>query len=132
MDSSGVYLSGIFHGTFPKAVYSTMIAEKFQIYSVKITGKYICQSKKKKGICPFLLMPPTKTLSGFYQYSPGRRKLPIPTEQCFLKIYFFPCRKGGEDYGVNKITKLKRTQVLVTSFDKFHHFYIFGFCFVVP
>ena len=63
MDSSGVYLSGIFHGTFPKAVYSTMIAEKFQIYSVKITGKYICQSKKKKGICPFLLMPPTKTLS---------------------------------------------------------------------
>ena len=48
MDSSGVYLSGIFHGTFPKAVYSTMIAEKFQIYSVKITGKYICQSKKKK------------------------------------------------------------------------------------
>ena len=132
MDSSGVYLSEIFHGTFPKAVYSTMIAEKFQIYSVKITGKYICQSKKKKGICPFLLMPPTKTLSGFYQYSPGRRKLPIPTEQCFLKIYFFPSRKGGEDYGVNKITKLKRTQVLVTSFDKFHHFYIFGFCFVVP
>ena len=132
MDSSGVYLSGIFHGTFPKAVYSTMIAEKFQIYSVKITGKYICQSKKKKGICPFLLMPPTKTLSGFYQYSTGRRKLPIPTEQCFLKIYFFPSRKGGEDYGVNKITKLKRTQVLVTSFDKFHHFYIFGFCFVVP
>ena len=48
MDSSGVYLSGIFHGTFPKAVYSTMIAEKFQIYSVKITGKYICESKKKQ------------------------------------------------------------------------------------
>ena len=48
MDSSEVYLSGIFHGTFPKAVYSTMIAEKFQIYSVKITGKYICESKKKQ------------------------------------------------------------------------------------
>ena len=27
--------------------------------------------------------------------SPGRRKLPIPPEQHFLKIYFFPCRKGG-------------------------------------
>ena len=25
-----------------------MIAEKFQIYSVKITGKYICESKKKQ------------------------------------------------------------------------------------
>ena len=23
-----------------------MVAEKFQIYSVKITGKYICESKK--------------------------------------------------------------------------------------
>ena len=132
MDSSGVYLSGIFHGTFPKAVYSTMIAEKFQIYSVKITGKYICQSKKKRNLSIFTHASNQNSLSGFYQYSPGRRKLPIPTEQCFLKIYFFPSRKGGEDYGVNKITKLKRTQVLVTSFDKFHHFYIFGFCFVVP
>ena len=27
-------------------VYPTMVVEKFQIYSVKITDKYICESKK--------------------------------------------------------------------------------------
>ena len=44
MDSKGVYLSRIFLKFFPK--YSTMVAEKFQIYSVKITGKYwICSSQ---------------------------------------------------------------------------------------
>ena len=36
-----------------------MFAEKFQIYSVKITEKYISGSKNL--ICSFLLMPPKKT-----------------------------------------------------------------------
>ena len=30
---------------FPKPVYSTMVVEKFQIYSVKITDKYFCETK---------------------------------------------------------------------------------------
>ena len=30
---------------FPEPVYCTMVEKKFQIYSVKITGKYICDSK---------------------------------------------------------------------------------------
>ena len=50
MDSSGVYLSRIFHGTFPKAVYSTMIAEKFQIDSVKITGNTFVSQKKMESV----------------------------------------------------------------------------------
>ena len=29
---------------FCKHVYYTMIADKFQIYGVKVTGKYICES----------------------------------------------------------------------------------------
>ena len=39
---------------FPKPVYSTMVVEKFQIYSVKITDKYFCETKN--WICSFLLM----------------------------------------------------------------------------
>ena len=68
---------------------------------------------------------------GFYYYPPGRRELPIPPEQRFLKT-FFPEEKGVEDYGVEKIPKL--TKLSVISFDKFHHLcnlYIFGLRFVV-
>ena len=49
---------------FPKPVYSTMVVEKLQIHCVRITGKYICESKN--WICSFLLMPSSKTLPGFY------------------------------------------------------------------
>ena len=67
MDSWGFYLSRIFLEFFPKPVYSTMVVEKFQICSVQITGKYICETKN--WIWSFLLMPPTKNLPpGFYHY----------------------------------------------------------------
>ena len=45
---------------------------------------------------------------GFYHYAPGRRELHIPPEQCFLKIFFPEQKKGGEDYGVEKITKINK------------------------
>ena len=45
MDSQGVYLSRIFLEFFLKRVYCTMVAEKFHIHGVKITEKYICESK---------------------------------------------------------------------------------------
>ena len=35
----------MFFGFFLKPVYPTMIVEKFQTNGVKITGKYICESK---------------------------------------------------------------------------------------
>ena len=87
MDSKGVYLSSIFPEVFLKPVYPTMILEKFQIYGIKITGKYICESKVE-----FFKQnsPP-----GSYHYLPGRRKLPIPPELRFLKINFFSSRNGG-------------------------------------
>ena len=34
---------------------------------------------------------------------------------------------GGEDYGVEKITKIKTMRVSVTSFDEFHHLLHFWF-----
>ena len=39
------YLSRAFLEFFPKPVYSTMVVEEFQVYGVKITGKYIYPSK---------------------------------------------------------------------------------------
>ena len=71
----------------------------------------------------FLLMPLSKTLpqeEGNY---------PFPTNRVFWKFVFHPAERG-EDYGAEKMTKVKLARVLVTSFDKFHHlcnFYIFGF-----
>ena len=77
-------------------------------------------------------MPLSKTLPQVFIIIPeGRRELPIPPEQRFLKT-FFPEEKGVEDYGVEKIPKL--TKLSDTSFDKFHHLcnlYIFGLRFVV-
>ena len=52
------YLSRIFPEFFLKPVYPTMVAKEFQIDGVKITGKYMCESKNL--IC--LFMPPIKTL----------------------------------------------------------------------
>ena len=60
MDSYGVYLCWIFLKFFSIPVYSTTIAEKFQIYGAKITDKYICNSKNWIFSC--LLMLPNKTL----------------------------------------------------------------------
>ena len=84
-------LSRIFLEFFLKPVYPTMVAKKFQIHGVKITGKYICESKKKT----FLLLPPSRTLPLVFIITiPGRRKLPTPPKQSFLKIYFSPAKRG--------------------------------------
>ena len=51
--------------------------------------------------------------------TPGRRKLPISPKQRFL---YFSSPEREEDYGAEKMTKIKFARVLVTSFDKFYHF----------
>ena len=45
---------------------------------------------------------------GFYHYPPGRRELRISSEQRFLKIFFPEQKESGEDYGVEKITKINK------------------------
>ena len=55
----------------------------------------------------FTHVPKQNSTASFYHYPPGRSELPIPPKQCFLKI-FFPEKKGGEDYGVEKNTKIKK------------------------
>ena len=99
-------LSRIFLEFFSKYVYSTMAVEKFQIYSVKITDKYI--SETKNWIYLFLLMPTSKNLPQVFIITP-QAEGNCPFLQRFLKIYFFSAEnRGGVGgvYGVEKITKL--------------------------
>ena len=104
-----------------------MIADKFQIHSVEVTGKHICESKK---INLFILthVPKQNSPPGLYHHH--SRQMEITH---FHRTAFFTSRKG-KDYGAEKMAKIKLVRVLVTSFDKFHHFcnlYVFGLCFVV-
>ena len=108
---------------FLKLVYPTMVAEKFHIYGVKITGKYIFESKN---LNLFILSPSKAFPQLFIITMPGRRKLSILPKQRFLKIYFSLVERR-EDYGAEKMTKIKLARELVTSFDKFHHFSTFTF-----
>ena len=132
MNSEGVYLSRIFFDFFLKPVYPTMFSEKSQIYGVKINGKYICESKN--WICSFLHTHPNKTPPSSYHYTSRQKEITKPSLTAFSENLFFPSRKRGEYYRVEKMTEIKRAKVLVTSFCKFHHLYnlyIFGFSFIV-
>ena len=63
--------------------------------------------------------------------SPSKRKLTISPKNVFFN---FCSAEREEDYGAEKMTKIKLTRVLVTSFDKFRYFCnlsIFGFCSIV-
>ena len=51
---------------------------------------------------------PKQNSPGFYHYPPDRRELPIPPEQHFLKIFFAKQKEVGEDYLVEKITKINK------------------------
>ena len=62
-----------------------MVAETFQIYSVKITANTFVSQKIES--VHFYSCPQAKLSPGFYHYPPGRRELPSPPEQHFLKIF---------------------------------------------
>ena len=76
--------------------------KKFQIYVAKITKNYEDPH-----------VPKQNSPRGLYYYHPGGSKLLISPEQSFLKIYFSPEEmRRGEDYGGEKISKIKPTRVL--------------------
>ena len=61
-------------------------------FSVKITANTFVSQKIES--VHFYSYPKQNSTASFYHYSPGRRELLIPPEQCFFKI-FFPEKKGG-------------------------------------
>ena len=69
----------------------------------------------------------SKTLHQVFIIIPqGRRKLPIPLKQHFLKILFSEQKEGGEDYVVKKIIKINKG-----IGRHICNLYIFGLYFVV-
>ena len=95
--------------------------EKNKIYGAEITGKYICESKKKK-----------KKNESVYFYSccqaklsPRFLSLPIISPDSVFHI-LSPAERG-EIMGTEKMSKIKLARVLVTSFDKFHVFAAFTY-----
>ena len=83
-----------------------MIAEKFQIYSVKTTVNTFVSQKIES--VQFYSCPLAKLSPRLLSLSPGRQELPIYPKQHFLKIFFLEQKKGEEDYGVQKITKINK------------------------
>ena len=113
---------------FPKPVYSTMVAENFQIYSVYY--KYIFKSKIKS--VQFYSCPQAKLSPMFWQSSPRQAGIAHSSRTAFSEDIFSLAEREERIMEFKKLPKL--TRVLVTSFDKFHHpcnLYIFALCFVV-
>ena len=110
------------------------VAEKFQIYSVKITSKEIYESKN--WICPFLLNPQAKLSPRFLLLSPRKKEITHSSGTTISKDIFSQEKEGGgEDIGVEKIIKIQPTRVLVTGLYRSHHLcnlYIFALWFFVP
>ena len=72
-----------------------------------------------------------------FTHAPRQKEIITPRQKeiTHSSQTLFSSAERGEDYGFEKITKIKPIMVLVTSFDKFYHLwnlYISGFCFVVP
>ena len=80
-----------------------MVVEKFQIYSVKITDKYIFESKN--WICSFLLTPQAKLSLRFLILPHRQKKITHCSWRAFSEDLFFPAERGEEDYGVDTINQ---------------------------
>ena len=63
---------------------------------------------KKLNLLIFTHSPKQNSPPGFCPYPPGRRELPIPPKQPFLKIFFPEQKEGTEDYEVETMTKINK------------------------
>ena len=132
MDSWGAYLSKIFLKFFFKPVYSIMVAETFQMYSVKIIANTFLSQKIES--VHFYSCFQTKLSPKFLSLSFRQTRIAHFSQTNFFEDIFSWGERGGEVDGIEKITKINKIKVSLTSFDKLHHLfnlYIFGLCFVV-
>ena len=108
-----VCLSRIFLGFFPKPAYSTLVAGKFQIYSAKITGKYICEYPH------FFHTPKQNSPPGFYHYPQAEGNYPLLLNSVFRRSIFPQQKGGGLLWSWKKLPKLNLrgywSQVLINS-----------------
>ena len=79
---------------------------KFQIIELKLLQIHLWV--KKLNLFNFTHASKQNSPPGFYHYPPGRRELPIPLEQHFLKIFFPEQKEGWKDYRVGRIAKINK------------------------
>ena len=70
--------------------------KNFQIYGVKITGKYICESiwLTLVKLNLFTHAPKQSSPSGFHHHHSREKEITISPKQSVLKIYFSPAERG--------------------------------------
>ena len=68
--------------------------------------QYICESKN--WICSFLIMTPSKTLPRFLSLSSRQTEIAHSSRTTFFEDIFSWGERGGEDYGVERITKINK------------------------
>ena len=97
-----------------------MVAEKFQVFSVKVTGAFASQ----KWVCSFFSHAPKQNFPvGSCYYPQAEGNYAFLLNSIFRKSIFSLAERREEDYGAVKMIKIKFERVLVTSFDKFHHLF---------
>ena len=101
---------------FSKPVYSTVVAENFQIYSDTITANKFYKSSffnfshaLKQNSSPRILS----------LYPKSERNCPFLLNSIFWRYLFLREKREKKIMELKKLPKLPK--ILVTSFDKFHH-----------
>ena len=89
---------------------------------VKTTGKYICESKIVS--VHFYSCPQAKLFRKFLSLPSTQKEVTSSSRTGFLKIYFFPAERAGEDYGVEKNTIIKPTRALPPSLQPLHFLFV--------
>ena len=82
-----------------------MVAEKFHIFSVKITGKFVSQKIES---VHFYSRPKAKLPPRFLSLSPRQKEIAHSSRTAFSEDIFSSAERGGgrKDYGVEKNTKI--------------------------
>ena len=90
-----------------------MVVERFQIYSVKITANTSVSQKIES--VHFYSCPQEKLSPGFIIILQTDGNCPFLLNSIFWRYFFFR-RKGGQNYGFDKITQKRyQSQALINS-----------------
>ena len=76
---------------------------------------------KKLNLFIFSHAPKQKSLPSSYHHYSRQKEITHSSQTRFFENLFSPVERE-EDYGAEKMTKIKLARLLVTTFDKFYHF----------
>ena len=102
----------IFLKCFLKSIYPNKVAKNFKFVELRLLkDEFVSRKIESVHFCSY---PQAKR-------SPRQKEITHFTHTRFSEIFYHA--ETGEDYGAEKMTKIKLARVLVTSLDKFHHLF---------